>query len=49
MKAVAELTNYTFAEIYEMPALEFLTYIRYINFDRKRQEREIKKAQKRKR
>lgn len=49
LKAVAELTNYNFSEIYEMPALEFFTYVRYVNFDRKRQEREIKKAQKRKR
>jgi len=29
-----------------MPALEFFTYITYINFDRKRQEAQLKKINK---
>lgn len=48
MKAVHELTGYNFREIYMMSAMEFFAYIAYINYDRRRQESQIRKMQKHK-
>lgn len=45
-KAVAKLTRYDFERVFRMPVMEFFAYLAYINFDNRRQEREIRKITK---
>lgn len=42
MEAVAEVTRLDFTQIYEMPAIEFLSYACYVNYKRRREEQQIK-------
>lgn len=42
MEAVAEMTNYTFSEIYDMPVMEFFAYCQYIVYKSRKREQEIK-------
>ena len=43
-----DLTGYDFEKVYRMSAIEFFTYISYLNFDAVRKQREIKKSMRRK-
>lgn len=43
LEAVAEMTNYNFGQLYGMPAMEFLTYLAFVNYKRKKEEQELKK------
>ena len=36
------MTNYNFDQVFHMSITEFLTYIAYLNFDRRRQEKKLK-------
>lgn len=46
VKAVSEYTHYDWEKVFRMSALEFFSFIAYINFDRRREERRIKALQK---
>ena len=41
ISAVHEETGYNFGQVYELPAIEFLTYLAYINNKREREQAEI--------
>lgn len=42
-EAVAELTRFDFNQVFSMPAMEFFTYLSYINYKRRKQDAELKK------
>lgn len=37
IRDVAKMTNFTFEEVYRLPAAEFFVYIRFINEERRRE------------
>ncbi len=45
IRSVAEVTNFNFEEIWQMSAIEFFTYLRYVNEKRRREYLEIKKEE----
>ena len=41
VEAVAQMTNYNFREVYGLPIMEFFTYVAYIRYKRKMEEKQI--------
>lgn len=37
IEAVSEMTRYNFGQVYDMPAIEFFAYIKYINIKRQKE------------
>ena len=46
MKAVSDLTGFDFGQVFAMGITEFLAYLAYVNFDRRREEMRIRKMRK---
>lgn len=46
MKAVSDLTGFDFGRVFAMGITEFLAYLAYVNFDRRREEMRIRKMRK---
>ena len=42
VRAVSEYTRYDWEKIFRMSAMEFFTFLAYVNFDKRREERRIK-------
>lgn len=42
MEAVAEVTRLNFNQLYEMPAIEFLSYVSYVDYKRRKEEQMIR-------
>lgn len=45
IRSVAELTNFNFEEIFQMQALEYFMYLRYVNEKRRREYLQAKKEE----
>lgn len=43
MDAVSDTTKLNFNEVFRLPILEFLTYIDYVNYKRRKEEEQIRK------
>ena len=46
VKAVSDLTGFDFGQVFAMGITEFLAYLAYVNFDRRREEMRIRKMRK---
>lgn len=46
MSAVSDMVHYPWDKVFGMSILEFLTFLKYVNFTRKREEARIKKMMK---
>lgn len=45
MEAVSNLTKFDFDKVYEMPIVDFFQYVAYINWKRKKEEKELREFQ----
>ena len=46
VEAVSDLTKYNWREVFQMSALEFFTFLRYVNYKRAKEQRELRKLMK---
>lgn len=46
VEAVSDLTKYNWREVFQMSALEFFTFLRYVNYKRVKEQRELRKLMK---
>ena len=42
-EAVAELTRFNFERVFRMPVMEFLAYLAFVNYKRRKEEQELAK------
>lgn len=46
VEAVSDLTKYNWKQVFDMSALEFFVFLRYVNYKRVKEQRELRKLMK---